>query len=79
MTTQTKNSTIPTHLQDLIKRGSFAEFTSLANARSHAARCVKTHWIILGDIDEDGLNGKYWVVMPADAARLEKSGYQIIR
>ena len=76
MTAQTKNSTIPTHLQDLIKRGSFAEFASLDNARSYAARCIKSHRIVLGDIDDDGEDGKYWVVLPADAERLQRAGYE---
>ena len=71
-------STIPNHLKALVKRGSFAEFTSLANARAYAARCIKLHLVVQGDIDEDGENGRFWVVLPADAQRLETAGYEIL-
>jgi len=71
-------STIPNHLKALVKRGSFAEFTSLANARAYAARCIKLHLVVQGDIDEDGENGRFWVVLPADAERLARAGYEII-
>ena len=69
---------IPTHLQHLIKRHSFAEFRSLDLARSYAARCTKSHWVVQGDIDDDGENGRFWVVLPADGARLEAAGYELI-
>jgi len=71
-------STIPNHLKALVKRGSFAEFTSLANARAYAARCIKMHMVVQGDIDENGENGRFWVVLPADAERLARAGYEII-
>jgi len=68
-------SKIPTHLKALVKRGSFAEFRSLALARQCVAHCAKPHRIVMGDCDGDG--GVYWVVVPADAARLERAGYEI--
>ena len=71
-------SMIPKHLKDLVKRGGFAEFTSLANARAYAARCIKLHLVVQGDIDENGENGVWWVVLPADAERLEHAGYEIL-
>ena len=66
-------STIPKHLKALIKRGSFNKFASIDNARSYAARCIKLHMVVQGDIDEDGENGRFWVVLPADAQRLERA------
>ena len=71
-------SAIPTHLKDLVQRGSFAEFGDLANARAYAARCIKLHMVVQGDIDADSEDGRFWVVLPADAQRLEKAGYQIL-
>jgi len=71
-------STIPNHLKALVKRGSFAEFTSLANARAYAARCIKLHMVVQGDIDADSEDGRFWVVVPADAERLEKAGCEIL-
>jgi hypothetical protein len=68
---------IPDHIKPMIKRHSFAEFRDLSLARHYAASCTKSHWVVLGDIDDDGENGRYWVVLPADAARLERAGYQI--
>lgn len=68
-------SKIPTHLKDLVKRGSFGEFRSLELARQCVAHCAKPHWIVMGDCDEDG--GVFWVVLPADAARLERAGYEM--
>jgi hypothetical protein len=32
--------------------------------------CVKAHFIMLGD------DGRFWVVTPADASRLERAGYE---
>ena len=71
-------STIPNHLIDPVRRGSFAEFANLANARAYAGRCVKLHLVVQGDIDADGENGRFWVVLAADAQRLEARGYEII-
>ena len=45
-------------------------FVERANAFGFAAHAVKTLWVMLGD-DE-----RYWVVTPADAARLEAMGYE---
>jgi hypothetical protein len=45
-------------------------FVERANAFGFATRAVKTLWVMLGD-DE-----RYWVVTPADAARLEAMGYE---
>jgi hypothetical protein len=75
---ETTMDRIPTHLQHLIKRHSFAEFRSLDLARSYAARCTKLHFVVQGDIDDDGENGRYWVVLPADGARLEAAGYELV-
>ena len=49
-------------------------FGSLERARSYAARCQKPMWV-LGDADEDAVTA--WVVCPADAAKLERAGYEI--
>ena len=68
---------IPSHLKHLVTRHSFAEFRDLDLARSYAARCTKPHWVVQGDIDDDGEHGRYWVVLPADAARLEAAGYEL--
>lgn len=48
-----------------------AIMSSLSAAHANAARCLKTHVVILGD------NGKYWVVSLSDAQRLQKHGYEI--
>lgn len=63
--------------QTLVK-GRIAAFRNLDNAHSYVGHCVKPHWIVLGDHDEDGENGQYWVVTPADAQRLERAGYEIL-
>jgi hypothetical protein len=70
--------TASSHLKHLIKRHSFAEFRSLDLARFYAERCTKAHWVVQGDLDDDGENGRFWVVLPADAARLEAAGYEIV-
>jgi len=54
------------------KKVYFAEFSTLALARSWAARGEKSSWVVRGD------NNKYWVVRPVDAGRLEKVGYAIV-
>ena len=71
---------IPSHIKHLVRRHSFAEFRSLENARFYAERCsgTKPHWVVQGDVDGDGENGRWWVVLPADAARLEAAGYEIV-
>jgi hypothetical protein len=51
--------------------------TNLRLADSYAAHCTKLHIVVLGDCDKDG-NCHYWLVLPADAARLEKAGYEIL-
>ena len=71
---------IPAHLKKFVLRGYFGQFLRLENARSFAYRLGDGFGrIVLGDHDENGGNGKYWVVCPSDAARLEKAGYEIIR
>lgn len=54
-------------------------FSTLARARSYAARCKKPMWVVLGDIDEEAGTATAWVVCPADAAKLERLGYEIAR
>jgi len=51
-------------------------FRNLDRARSFASRAVKALWVVLGD--HDGDEGVAWVVCPADAARLERAGYEIV-
>jgi len=53
-------------------------FGSLERARSYAARCEKPMWVVLGDIEDTGA-AVVWVVCPADAAKLERAGYEIAR
>lgn len=36
----------------------------------HAATCIKPQRVMLGD------DGRYWIVCPADASRLEDMGYE---
>lgn len=50
-------------------------FHSLERAQSYASRCAKSMWVALGD--HDGDEGVAWVVCPADAAKLERAGYEI--
>ena len=45
-------------------------FVSLANARSFAAGASKPCMVMLGD------DGRFWVVVMADAARLNDMGYE---
>jgi len=52
-------------------------FGSLERAKSYAARCTKPMWVVLGDVDEDTGTAVAWVVCPADAAKLERAGYEI--
>lgn len=66
-----------TNLKDLQKklnlRYSIDSFTNENSARSAMTHAVKNCWlIVLGD------NCKYWVVCFADAAKLEKAGYEIL-
>ena len=39
-------------------------------AFTHAATTIKPHRVMLGD------DGRYWVVTPADASRLERWGHE---
>lgn len=66
---------INTQLKNLVK-GHIAAFRNLDLANLYADRCVKPHWIVLGDNDGDA--GEYWVVTPADAQRLERAGYEMV-
>lgn len=68
---------IPEHIRPMIQRGSFACFRDPRNAFSFADGCCKPHCMVLGDIDEDGENGQFWVVLPADAQRLVRAGYEL--
>jgi len=61
--------------QKIIKRA--AEFRELSNAVSWAAMLDKPHRIVMGGCSEIG--GVYWVVTPANATRLERMGYEIMR
>lgn len=68
---------IPCHLKPLVQRHSFAEFRDLDLARSYVSHCEKLHLVVQGDID-DGENGRYWVMLPADAERVGGAGYEIV-
>jgi len=61
--------------QNIIKRA--AKFRKLSGAISWAAMSDKPHRIVMGDCSDEG--GVYWVVTPANASRLEKMGYEIMR
>ena len=50
-------------------------FSSLERAQSYAAQCAKPMWVVLGD--RDGDEATAWVVCPADAAKLERAGYEL--
>ena len=50
-----------------------ARFRSLALARSWAQGTTEPRWIVLGS-DE-----RFWVLRPADAAVLERHGFEIVR
>ena len=52
-------------------------FGSLERARSFAARCNRPMWIVMGDVDPDSDQATAWVVCPADAAKLERAGYEL--
>lgn len=47
-------------------------FTQEYLANSYAQRCIKTHFVMLGD------NG-YWVSCFADAVKLEQAGYEVAK
>ena len=49
-----------------------AGLSTLALAHSFAAR--GRMWVVLGDSDQPS---PYWVATPADAARLERAGYEL--
>lgn len=46
------------------------KFYEIENAISFQNHAIKPMWIMLGD------DNRYWVVIPALAAALEKAGYQ---
>lgn len=54
----------------MITKNKPAEFNSRKLAFSSLDYYVKPARVMLGD------NDKFWVVSPADAARLEKAGYE---
>jgi hypothetical protein len=45
-------------------------FINLSLAIEHAANCIKPQRVMLGD------DSRFWIVCPADAARLEAMGYE---
>ena len=45
-------------------------FRDRKRAFDFAARCIKPHHVMLGDYPE------YWVTTPANAARLQRMGYE---
>ncbi|MDO8615026.1 MAG: hypothetical protein Q7T33_04750 [Dehalococcoidia bacterium] len=48
------------------------KFRELGSALSFQGRCLRLMRLVLGD-DE-----MFWVVTPADAARLERLGYELV-
>jgi len=48
----------------------YAEYQSRYLAESAMSHTVKPMHLLLGD------NGRYWIVKPADAQRLERAGYE---
>ena len=50
-------------------------FNTLASALAFQARAKDILMIVLGD--HDGERGEFWVVTPADAARLTRAGYEM--
>lgn len=48
-------------------------FTNLAAAKRYAERYIKPHVVMMGG------KGKFWVVCFADAQRLEKQGYEVVK
>lgn len=49
-------------------------YSNEVNARMMANQCGL--WIVRGDASDDKV--EFWTVKPRDAARLEKSGYEIV-
>jgi hypothetical protein len=50
-------------------------FTTLSNAMGFANRATYSMRVVLGD--HDGECGEFWVVMPVDATRIERAGYEL--
>ncbi|MDO8615283.1 MAG: hypothetical protein Q7T33_06050 [Dehalococcoidia bacterium] len=48
------------------------KFNTLGTALSFRCRCTKIWLVVLGDDDQ------HWVVTPADAAHLERQGYEVV-
>lgn len=48
------------------------KFVELTNARSFIEHATKIMLIVHGD------DMRFWVVTPADAARLQRAGYEIV-
>ena len=49
-------------------------FNNLATARAFADRAAKIMLVVLGDAHAPA---PYWVTTPADAARLQRAGYEL--
>lgn len=55
-------------------RSTIHRFNTLRAARSFAAHATKIMMVVLGDHDDPA---PYWVVIPSDAARLQRAGYEL--
>lgn len=55
-------------------RSTIFRFNTLASARSFADRAHKVMMVVLGDAEA---GAPYWVTTPADAARLQRAGYEL--
>lgn len=45
-------------------------------ARQACERSIK-NWLVLGDINDP--MGKFWIVRPVDAAKLQRAGYELAK
>jgi hypothetical protein len=67
MKTTTNTKTVQTTLN---LRHEPIAFVDGGLARNFAANCIKPQRVMLG------CDGRFWIVCPADADRLERNGYQ---